>query len=515
MMKGVCKFLTALLALCIIVCSENVSYAEDYIEEFIIESEEQEFYDEAELINAANSEHNETISYYVHQQNIGDTTPVTAGVVAGSTGSGNRLEAFYLKRSSASTSDVTGGIRYSAHCQDIGWTDWSYDGAIAGTTGKSKRMEALKIELTGEMKNKYDIYYKTYMSNCGWLDWTKNGEISGTSGYGAVIEGVQVLLVLKDSENAPVCGRYAYLCPENTNNIFYSGHVQDYGDVPAVTNGAILGTTGKSKRLEGMTVKLSHSSNQVYGTLKYKVHIQDYGWVEEVGENKFAGTTGESRRLEAFSLTLSGDIAKYYDVYYRTHVQNFGWLDWAKNGDYAGSAGYSYRMEALQIKILPKGSAAPGATANAYYDKNDTSYQTQGYQMLVPYLDQILSSCTNGSMTDEEKLKALYYYVKSHIKYETLSNDCPSNFVWHEYYAYQTAVSGKGNCYGWNYLLGHLALRAGITDVKFYKGSVCAERLPHGWVEINGLIYDPELDWKNGKSFYGVKNYEVFSYHPD
>lgn len=498
-------------------CNTNLAYAEELDDEYQISSETNIIVDEAQMIDAANSEHSETISYYVHQQNIGDTTAVGAGGVAGKTGTGNRLEALYLKRTSASKSDVTGSIRYSAHCQDIGWTKWSYDGAIAGTTGKSKRMEAVKIELTGEMKNKYDIYYKTYMSNCGWLDWTKNGEISGTSGYGAVIEGIQVLLVLKDSKNAPVCGRYSYLSPENTNNIYYSGHVQDYGDIAAVSNGAVLGTTGQSKRLEGITVKLSHSSNQVYGTLKYRVHIQDYGWIDEVSENKFAGTTGESKRLEAVSITLSGDIAKYYDIYYRTHVQNFGWLDWAKNGDNAGSAGYSYRMEAVQIKILPKGSVAPGKMANAYYDKNDKPAQTQGYQLLVPYLDTIISKNTNDSMTQEQKLRALYDYVKNDINYYTLTNDCPSNFLWHEYYAYQTVTTDRGNCYGYNYLFGHLALRLGYTDVKFFKGSVQEQRYPHGWVTINGMIYDPELAWRCDYlvSFFGISNNSPYPYYPE
>jgi uncharacterized protein YjdB len=71
-------------------------------------------------------------------------------------------------------------------------------------------------------------------------------------------------------------------------------------------------------------------------------------------------------RLEAIQIKLTGDMAKNYDVYYRVHAQNFGWMGWAKNGASAGTAGYSYRLEAIQIKLVKKGGAAPGSTANAY-----------------------------------------------------------------------------------------------------------------------------------------------------
>ncbi|MBR3834026.1 MAG: hypothetical protein IKJ73_06890 [Lachnospiraceae bacterium] len=489
----------------IVLAEENTNYDETYQDDF-------SFTDEAELINAANSEHSEVVSYYVHQEAYGDTIPVTNGGVAGNCGTNKRLEAFFVTRTSKDTSDIEGTIRYSAHSQNIGWTDWVSDGALAGSSGKSLRMEAIKIELTGELSEKFDVYYKTYMSNYGWLDWAKNGEISGTVGFSGVIEGVQILLVLKDSEYAPSQGRYASLTKDNMNTITYSGHVEKYGDMAPVTNGALCGTTGESKRIEAIKIKLSHGANQIYGTLNYNVHVEKYGWMDKVTENKVAGTTGESKRLEAISISLSGDIATYCDVYYRVHCERFGWLGWAKNGEYAGSAGYSYRLEAIQIKILPKGSPAPGKTTNCYRDNSSTTV-TMGYDLLEPYLDKIVSECTNSSMTKEQKLKAVYDYVRTNYTYRTLSNDCPSNFRYHEYYAYQTVTSGGGNCYGLNFLFGHLAKKVGYDDVVFYKGYVGTRRDPHGWVEIGGLIYDPQLHYANSVNLYGVENGTPYIYH--
>ena len=63
---------------------------------------------------------------------------------------------------------------------------------------------------------------------------------------------------------------------------------------------------------------------------------------------------------------LTGEYASYYDVYYQVHLEKYGWLGWAKNGQIAGSTGIHYNMQAIKIVLLPKGSSAPGSTANPY-----------------------------------------------------------------------------------------------------------------------------------------------------
>ena len=66
-------------------------------------------------------------------------------------------------------------------------------------------------------------------------------------------------------------------------------------------------------------------------------------------------------RLEAIKIELTGEMADHFDVYYRVHAQNYGWLGWAKNGEMSGTSGMSLRLEAIQIVLVPKGAAAPGA----------------------------------------------------------------------------------------------------------------------------------------------------------
>ena len=100
-----------------------------------------------------------------------------------------------------------------------------------------------------------------------------------------------------------------------------------------------------------------------------KTHVQTYGWQGWKSDGVMAGTSGESKRLEAIQIKLTGEMAKHYDIYYKVHAQTYGWLDWAKNGSEAGTSGLSKRLEAIQIKLVKKNAAAPGKTARPYIKK--------------------------------------------------------------------------------------------------------------------------------------------------
>lgn len=94
--------------------------------------------------------------------------------------------------------EYEGGIRYSVLVQGSSkWKSWAADGKIAGT--QSKRLEAIKIELTGDVKQHYDVCYRTKTETYGWLNWAKNGEASGTVGHSKNVEAIQIVLVAKDS----------------------------------------------------------------------------------------------------------------------------------------------------------------------------------------------------------------------------------------------------------------------------------------------------------------------------
>lgn len=296
------------------------------------------------------------LTYQTHVEDIGWQDYVSLGEVSGTEGKSKKLEGIRIKLSEG----IAGGIEYSTHVQNIGWQDYVSNNQMAGTEGKSLRLEAIKIRLTGEAKDKYDIYYRVHAQNFGWLGWTKNDEKAGSSGYGYRLEAIQIKLVNKDEEFDRGGEAYKF------EKIKYHTHVQDYGWQDIVSDGKLSGTEGNSKRLEAIRIRLS---DEIDGSVEYSTHVQNIGWQGYVKNTQTAGTEGQSLRLEAIKIKLTGNAAKKYDIYYRVHCQNFGWMGWAKNDEAAGSSGYSYRLEAIQIKVVNKGENVD-RYGNSYKSKN-------------------------------------------------------------------------------------------------------------------------------------------------
>ena len=329
-----------------------------------------------------------TVSYSMHVQDIGWLQDVADGTAAGTAGSGKRAEAVIIhilteKNGAIETDDSAFednslSITYRAHVQDIGWQDWVSEGSMSGTTGQSKRMEALEIQLTGTLAQDYDVYYRAYVNTFGWMSWAKNGETSGSTGFGKAIESLEILLYKKDAENAPVKDGRSCYTKAMLGSLNYAAHVQDIGWQSTVKAGGIAGTTGKYKRMEALTINRNSTQTEEVdlfsGGISYRAHVQNIGWQDWVTDGSIAGTTGISKRMEAIQIKLTGDLATYADVYYRAHIQNYGWLGWAKNGQEAGSTGISYRMEAIQIVLVPKDRDAPGNNSGYFKQAPYSSY---------------------------------------------------------------------------------------------------------------------------------------------
>ncbi len=304
-----------------------------------------------------------TISYDTYVQKIGWISDLqdddgkgigylTYGAASGSMGCGLRLEALRAKVEG----DNNLGIEYSAHVQKIGWQAYKSDDEVSGTVGKSLRVEAIKMRLTGSNKDKYDLYYRVHAQSFGWLGWAKNDEEAGTVGLSKRVEAIQVVLVQKGS-SAP--GSTDGALKEKEVGVQYRTHVQSFGWQNYVENGALSGTVGKAKRLEGINIKLSNK--KLSGSIEYRTHVQKIGWQNYVKDDAMAGTYGKGLRLEAIQIRLTGEMKENYDVYYRVQIQNKGWLGWAKNDELSGSSGLGLRLEGIQIKLVKKGDSAPNS----------------------------------------------------------------------------------------------------------------------------------------------------------
>ena len=151
-------------------------------------------------------EANVNVAYRTHVQTFGWQGWKYNGQMSGTSGQAKRLEGINIK---LTNKPYSGSIVYTTHVQTYGWqgnennpNTWRRDGDMSGTSGEAKRLEAIRIALTGEMAEHYDVYYRVHAQSFGWLGWAKNGEAAGTAGLAKRLEGIQIVLVPKGG-NAP------------------------------------------------------------------------------------------------------------------------------------------------------------------------------------------------------------------------------------------------------------------------------------------------------------------------
>jgi uncharacterized protein YjdB len=132
---------------------------------------------------------------------------VIGGATAGYPSTSQRLNALRV----GVDGRYSGGVEVSARVEGDGWRPYAVNGGVAGTSRGTKRTSAYKMRLTGEMANRYDIYYRVHVAGTGWLGWAKNGAAAGTTWYGDRNTAVQVVLVAKGERPLmSAAGRAAY-----------------------------------------------------------------------------------------------------------------------------------------------------------------------------------------------------------------------------------------------------------------------------------------------------------------
>ena len=303
-----------------------------------------------------------SLTYRVHVSGIGWQS--YTGGVAGTTGQSKAMEALQLSLENAK---MSGTVESSAHVSGIGWQGYVAAGGVSGTTGQSRSVEAFRFRLTGDLAQRYDIWYRVHASGFGWMGWAKNGEKAGSQGYSRHAEAVEIRLVEKGaaapgSTDTPFRDKAG-----EPMSLTYRVHVSGIGWQSYT--GGVAGTTGQSKAMEALQLSLENA--KMSGTVESSAHVSGIGWQGYVAAGGVSGTTGQSRSVEAFRFRLTGDLAQRYDIWYRVHASGFGWMGWAKNGEKAGSQGYSRHAEAVEIRLVEKGAAAPGSTDTPFRDKAD------------------------------------------------------------------------------------------------------------------------------------------------
>ena len=310
-----------------------------------------------------------TVTYTSHVQTYGWLDAVADGQVSGTQGKSKRMEAFriYLENPKDENGrEIAGSITYQAHAQSYGWMEWQQDGALAGTEGKSKRLEAIRICLTGEMAERYDVWYRVHCATWGSLGWARNGEIAGTVGYHRSIESLEIRILPKESDGYPQ-DKSASLEKEKIGALTVLAEMKGQDEVLSAENGGVVGKAGKGKALEAVRMQIESGNGRYEGSVIYRTAGVGAGWSTEITDGSYSGNPGNGKGLGAVKIRLTGELAAYSDVYYRVSVPRLGWLGWAKNGQEAGTSGAGIPIEALQVVIQPKTAPAPAGSSGSFW----------------------------------------------------------------------------------------------------------------------------------------------------
>ena len=73
---------------------------------------------------------------------------------------------------------MTGTIAYQVNLSGSGWMDWQENLGEAGATDTDKPLEAVRMQLTGQLSENYDLYYSV-LQNGSWTALVRNGETAG------------------------------------------------------------------------------------------------------------------------------------------------------------------------------------------------------------------------------------------------------------------------------------------------------------------------------------------------
>ena len=243
-----------------------------------------------------------------------------------------------------------GSIQYQAKTGETSWpSEWTSEGNQTAQSSDGLPLKAVRMQLIGNLSDKYDVWYRVYEGNRGWLGWACNGDPAGAEGASVTLRAVQVTLVEKGAA-APGGTEDAYLVLQDSSpSLVVQAHSAEVSWLAPVTDGETAGTTGMGYSLQALRV---HLDGPVSGFVQVRAHVAEDGWQQYVSGDQFAGTIDRNLAIQALQFKLSGDIANEYDIYYRVHSAEYGWLGWAKNGEVAGTSGLSLQAEAVQVKLV-------------------------------------------------------------------------------------------------------------------------------------------------------------------
>ena len=214
----------------------------------------------------------------------------------------------------------------------------------------------------------------------------------------------------------------------------------------------------------------------------------------------FVNSAG-SYALNGVSFTCEGGsgVCRLSEVFVKLVDGKYVIID---NGELQTAEG-AYDLGGALYCVKSNGYALVSGSWNTLSFGPDGKY-TCGNEQIDAYINNVVTSVTNSSMTQEEKLKACFGYVFDNMVYLGNNNHVPRGAdpsTWTESYMLRYINMGnRGNCYCFSSFMYYLARRLGYAANAISGAIDKTNDYDHGWmdIEIDGTLYifDPELGRK-------------------
>ena len=118
-----------------------------------------------------------------------------------------------------------------------------------------------------------------------------------------------------------------------------------------------------------------------------------------------------------------------------------------------------------------------------------TSVNTEDEKILLK-AKKFIENVTDSKLSKEEKFKKCYNYIQAKSVFKSPWIPHYRGNDWPQKYADNYFDTMSGNCFSYAAALGYVARAMGYENV------YCCNGKTHGWVEINGLIYDTSKGYR-------------------
>lgn len=139
---------------------------------------------------------------------------------------------------------------------------------------------------------------------------------------------------------------------------------------------------------------------------------------------------------------------------------------------------------------------------------------TSGNAQLDGYVKQVLAQCTNDSMSQEQRLRAAYLYVRDHGRYLARSHRARGSVDWAMEEAQFFFENNRGNCYSFAGAFLYLARQLGYEAYPV-SGGVGYDNKDHAWVIMpwadgQTYLFDVELEYAYRYRYANKRDLDLF-----